>query len=484
MSTSHWLDGLLPLLPLRSSYIVIKSGQCFEAVTTPVASAIDGCPGNGNFGFNEDKLALGMVLKAFLKQKIRNCLQCQDFVAYRAFLNFTPWFLRGFPSQCQASSLSDMTGFEGSLLGASVAEKFLDQNGFSSINEVDKAGWYPICYAALNGNPCLIQSLLDMRANVASSVQAHPCIGNAPSISLLSLSAYFSQNKAVEVLLSFRANPEAGSFNALHSALSGNNAECIQLLCRASCSLEKPSVIGLSALSLGAHFGSTSAVAELLTHLKQGPEGPGGSGGPGSLSKSLHLSVMRSGSAEMVNQLLDAKADINEQLRQPLSSIIGFVWLLGRWKYSLSRETGWTGLELPYHIQGATPLLCAILCCQFEAAAALIVKGARVDLPNSNSATAIDIARREVSVPPVIMKALQGDLGARMSLEDLVTHALWCAELQHHDSPACLTVATSCLFCAILYQLSPFVWKGGKLWQSHDLFQARLRRFSSTANYL
>eukprot|EP00438_Fugacium_kawagutii_P017683 Skav211280 [mRNA] locus=scaffold2429:106300:107181:+ [translate_table: standard] len=207
----------------QSAYIVIKSAQCFEAVATPVASVIDGCPGDGRFGFNEDRRALGMILKAFLKQKIRNHLRCADLASYCTFLNLTHWFLRGFASECQASSMSDMAGWECSLSEASSVEEFLGQNGFSSINEVDKAGRSPICYAALNGNPHLIEGLLDLRANVASTVQAHPCIGNAPYISILSLSAYFSQNEAVQVLLASKANPEEGSFNALRSALSGNN---------------------------------------------------------------------------------------------------------------------------------------------------------------------------------------------------------------------------------------------------------------------
>ena len=40
------------------------------------------------------------------------------------------------------------------------------RNGFKGVNDVDRAGWSPLHYAALNGNPQLIQGLLEQRADL------------------------------------------------------------------------------------------------------------------------------------------------------------------------------------------------------------------------------------------------------------------------------------------------------------------------------
>ena len=55
------------------------------------------------------------------------------------------------------------------------------QNGFLSIREPDSAGWPPLCYAALDGSPMLLASLLEQRADVNSSSTKYDKLFNFPS---------------------------------------------------------------------------------------------------------------------------------------------------------------------------------------------------------------------------------------------------------------------------------------------------------------
>ena len=44
-----------------------------------------------------------------------------------------------------------MSVYQGSAV--QVLSRFLYQNGFTRVNERDSAGWSPLCYAALGGDP-------------------------------------------------------------------------------------------------------------------------------------------------------------------------------------------------------------------------------------------------------------------------------------------------------------------------------------------
>ena len=49
-------------------------------------------------------------------------------------------------------------------LGGAVP-RFMYENGFNNVLEVDQAGWSPLCYAALRGDPLVIEALLAKRAD-------------------------------------------------------------------------------------------------------------------------------------------------------------------------------------------------------------------------------------------------------------------------------------------------------------------------------
>lgn len=68
----------------------------YEVISSPIYCLGD-IPGEGSFGRNEDRKKLGIVLKTFLKNFIKDHLRNGDFEGYRMYLNLQDWYLRGFP---------------------------------------------------------------------------------------------------------------------------------------------------------------------------------------------------------------------------------------------------------------------------------------------------------------------------------------------------------------------------------------------------
>ena len=88
--------------------------------------------------------------------------------------------------------------------------------------------------------------------------------------------------------------------------------------------------------------------------------------------------------------LLEARADLNERYSPSLTNPIGFAyWIKGKFY----RPGGPSILaRMGYHHRGATPLMAAIICGNFDVAARLISEGADLDLKNSKGKTALDFA--------------------------------------------------------------------------------------------
>ena len=91
--------------------------------------------------------------------------------------------------------------------GSDEVETFLIQHGFIRVSEYDKAGWTPLCYAALGGNPQMIEALLKKRADPNQAI-----CKNSPTAFLfkgstaLSICSRFGNNEAMQILLRARAN--------------------------------------------------------------------------------------------------------------------------------------------------------------------------------------------------------------------------------------------------------------------------------------
>lgn len=116
---------------------------------------------------------------------------------------------------------------------------------------------------------------------------------------------------------------------------------------------------------------------------------------------------LRGGSAEMVQELLQLRADVDFQfdLSRDLSAFGRLFYLLKSWQHRLGRRSSTTMLF--HHTQRLTPLMAAVLSAQHEAAAALIASGARLELCNGRGWRAVDFASQ--AIPSWLRQGLEGD---------------------------------------------------------------------------
>lgn len=378
------------------SWVMVKSAKNLEVVATPVTS-YGGSPGEGTFTVAEDRGKLVPVLLQVLRRRLLHDLRARDLVAYRLLLNLQSIHLRGLP----AEPLQDLVpGFEADAsrdpLTLAVA-RFLHQNGFSHVREVDRVGWSPLCYASLNGDPMLVRGLLEQRAGPNErTTKEHPHSGIPKGVSVLAIAATFRHNAAVQLLVDAKAKVDVGTNPAVTSAALGNNAEGIRILCNAGGSPHAKNSAGLSAFDIACAIGSAAAVEELLVQSGHGMK----------LSRALHFAMwFQGGTAHLVDRLIIARADVDEQLMQPFLSLLGIVWAALSLRHRLGHSS--TLSRTAYHSHGATPLMFAVLTGQYEGAAALIAAGARLDLRNGRGRTALDLGR-ELRAPDFLMEALEG----------------------------------------------------------------------------
>jgi len=390
---------LRELLPKRS-YIVIKSAQHFEAIDAPTVSfLIGGCPAEGLFGVEEDKMTLGEVLAKFLKLIIWHHLQNGNLLAYRTYLNFQLLKLRGFPIDTSAEAKMfhpiPYSQPEGQRLSISAA--FMYQNGFKKLTEYDSCGWSPMCYAAFRGDPRVLESLLEARGNPSDATKkAHPLVGSSEGLPLLSISSYAGHKECVRLLISARAKLDDGYNPPLFAAAMGKQPECVRMLCQARASLQATALGGIPCLPVAAMTGGVEVIWELLAQSRTV-----------SLSNALSLAMYyQGGTAEMVSQLVTARADVNEKVHLPWYSLFGLTFGIQSIQYRLGARR--MAVRLGYHSLGATPLHFAIISGHYEAAASLLVARATLEV-NARKVSALDLAR-ELGVPQFLMDGFDGDL--------------------------------------------------------------------------
>ena len=114
------------------------------------------------------------------------------------------------------------------------------------------------------------------------------------------------------------------------------------------------------------------------------------------------------GSAELVERLLHLRADVDDQTFTwwSLSPAMGLVFTQKSLQHRFGKRTLLTKIA---HHGGhrATPLMLAIMTSQFEAAAALVAAGARLDLKNSWGWSAKDFAEGP-PLPGFLQEAFEG----------------------------------------------------------------------------
>eukprot|EP00438_Fugacium_kawagutii_P027727 Skav222576 [mRNA] locus=scaffold791:274216:275181:+ [translate_table: standard] len=273
-----------------------------------------------------------------------------------------------------------------------LAAQFLFQNGFKKVRDIDNAGWSPLCYAALRGDAAIIRSLLELHANPSDKTRKnHSLFGVQAGVTAVGIATFFRHNQAVQALIEARAKISGGLFPPILFAAQVNNVDAIRLFCEAGESPDCVSLFGISAVQSAASTSSTDALQELLQRKAL------------NLSGSLVVGATCIGTVEIVDQLVTARADINDQ------SPNLFLWSFHNLRYRCGART--VTAHVGYHSFGATPLMYAIVAGQHEVAAALIVAKAKLDLVNYRKKTALDLAR-EFQAPQFLIDALQGDATA------------------------------------------------------------------------
>lgn len=383
------------------SWVMIRSAQQMELISSPVATPGAGAPGEGLFTVEADRQRLGPVMLKTLQRKLQFLLKSGDLVGYRVLLNHQPLFLRGFNVEAVYDFIP---GYDKGLSlekdAASLVSKFFYHNGFSKIHEVDKVGWSPLHYAGCRGDPQLVRALLELRAN--PNVKAgKDCVmaGALPKWRVMTSVAACRHHEVAHILIEAKADL---SGTQLVGACIGNDPEGIRILCEVGgvspLAADHEGGHGVLAVHLACMYGATAALEELLAQAARGKQSV-------DLSNILWMAATFGNcSAEMVDSLVKLKADVNEQWNLPLTNPIGLLVRVTTLKHRFGRPTQFS--RMAFHAKGSTPLMQAVMGGQWEAAAALVARGARIDARNARGYTAADLAR---SPPAFLAQAFQGD---------------------------------------------------------------------------
>ena len=383
-------------LSAESWIIMIKSSTEVEMTASSAPFFIVQPAGDGHFTVEEDRGKLAPIFQKALGRKLRFLLRAQDLVAYRVLLNTQTARLRGFPAVAEYDLIP---GFEPDGGGESdtpalAAQQFLYQNGFATVHEVDTGGWSPVHYAALRGDPLVMQGLLQMRANINRWTRKDQPMAGVPLGSTgLGICSLFRNHDTLRLLLSARVKVDSGVHPDVAAAAAANDPEGIRILCGAGGSPFKRNLFGDSAFEYAAAFVALTALEELV--IQAGPDLH-----QVDMCKSLYVATaVRGGSAELVQRLLELRAHVNTVAAPPVPLRLLFA------AKTLQHRCGWRSklTRWAYHHGHQTPLMAAIMSGQYEAAAALIAAGARMDLRNSRNWAAADFAQGQ-SLPDFLMQ--------------------------------------------------------------------------------
>ena len=393
---------------------MIKSSTELELIPSSSFFFIGQSAGDGRFSVEQDREKLAPVLQKALMRKLQFLLKAQDLVGYRVLLNLQTVHLRGF----NATAVHDVVpGFEIEDAvhtdSAWQSAHFLYQNGFASVNQVDSGGWAPLHYAALRGEPMVIQGLLEQRANINRWTRKdQPKAGQPLGMTAFNISCFFKNYDVMRLLISARAAVESGLHPDLAAPALANDPEGVRLLCEAGCQPFRKNFLGDTAFEYAAAFGAPAALEELVVQV-------GSRIHQATMSRSLYLAAAcRGASAELIHRLLDLRADVNVLADMTTAAervLFGAKALQHRYGKSSSMSR-WA-----YHRYGQTPLMAAVMTGQYEGAAALIAAGARLDLRNSRDWTAADFATGH-SVPQFLTDGFEGQLEGCLRIAAFARH--------------------------------------------------------------
>ena len=351
-------------------------------------------PGDGTFTVPSDREVVGKILREMVRKKMHSHLIKGDLPSYRLLLNQQQLWL----PKCGIPALPWLvTGDVGE--GSDEVETFLLQHGFIRVFEYDKAGWTPLCYAALGGNPQMMEALLRKWADPDQAIcKPSPTAYLFEGSSALSICSSSGNNEAMQILLRARANPnqpdKPGCVPLHHAAAYCDNAEGARLLLEAGADPCITNVHGMTPFQVACVYGATKVVKELLpftSHIG---------------NVELHFAIVTGrGSPEHLALLLQIGCDINGEFdhlynRYPLGLRLAFKVLAVKHCVAPTRLNTF----FYYGFSGPTPLMISILAGDYEVSKFLLKAKARVDL-RCRGHTAFDIAVK-LRAPDVLLQEL------------------------------------------------------------------------------
>ena len=364
----------------------------------------------------EDCLKLRPVLMTVLKRKLIRLLKSRDFAGYRALLNQQTTILSGMGPDLEP--ILEIESSDDQHEDLSATSTFLHRNGFATVRTKDAAGWLPIHYAALVGDPSLVRDLLALEADPNQDTKkAHPNLGFEAGTPPLSIACYFKKNEVVKLLLSVRATFDSrGPIHyPLNAAAAVNNAEAVQMLCEAGCSPLQKNALGHTCIETAASWGlGLEAMEELLRQVRI----------LGALDEidptpSLHLAAISWGGAEVVQRLVAMRADVNAQTADEPAKrtlLMRTMYTVVLWQHKFYKVTA--ASKFLYHARGGTPLMMALVTGNYEFAAALIAAGAQLNPRNARGCCIADLVPKH-SAPDFIVEALEGRVEACRRVSEL-----------------------------------------------------------------
>ena len=150
------LERLARELAARADgFVIVVHSATHQNLIFSTSRHLD-APGAGQLTFERDRQRIAGVIVQMVWQKLHYFLEQGDLHNYRFLLNTQV--------KCCLRNLG-VGPIEGLVPGfvprndpfddpqAFIVEWFLHENGFRTVSDRDTAGWTPICYAAMNGNP-------------------------------------------------------------------------------------------------------------------------------------------------------------------------------------------------------------------------------------------------------------------------------------------------------------------------------------------
>ena len=393
-------------------------------------------PGDAKYTVDHDREVVAEILKQMVRKKLHSLLVKGDLPGYRLLLNQQQVWLRKSNTAPVPGLLAGDLRTDSDQMG-DVGEEFLFQHGFSKLCECDEAGWSPLCYAALGGNPQVLEALLSKRANPNETLRRScPILYLQKGDPVLAICGRFGNKESIGTLLRAQADPNKqdhfGMSPLFHVATYSDNVDGARLLLEAHADPRIANRASLNAFQYASIMGASKIAKELL----QFP------GGDASRQELLHQAIFFSqgfqSSAVHISLLLQSGCDINEQLRfdkvfPGVHLLLGLLAL----KHCLSAPTLFN--TFAYHWRDATPLMVSILVRNYSISRILLEARARIDLRNSRKQTAFDLAIKQGAPDALLWDLWRRGAGNHASQASI---SWWHSNTPEEDSEDQMTLIT------------------------------------------